>query len=310
MRANSVLDLIGDTPLVDVSVLSPNPDVAILAKLEGQNPTGSVKDRVALSLVEDAERRGILRPGAVLMEPTSGNTGIGLAMICGLRGYTLKAVVADNVSEERVALLRMYGAEIVFSPGEEGSNGAVRMAQRLVAENGYVFLNQYENPANVEAHYRGTGPEIWRDCPEITAFVAGLGTGGTLTGCGRYLKERNPEIRVLAAEPPAGEQVQGLRSLDEGYTPPIFDQSVLDGKIVVRPGPSVEWARRILSETGIFSGLSCGAAMLAAARHADRVDRGTIVVLFPDGGWKYLSTGAWLEDMETVEATLDRVSIW
>lgn len=310
MRANSVLDLIGDTPLVDVSVLSPNPDVAILAKLEGQNPTGSVKDRVALSLVEDAERRGILRPGAVLMEPTSGNTGIGLAMICGLRGYTLKAVVADNVSEERVALLRMYGAEIVFSPGEEGSNGAVRMAQRLVAENGYVFLNQYENPANVEAHYRGTGPEIWRDCPEITAFVAGLGTGGTLTGCGRYLKERNPEIRVLAAEPPAGELVQGLRSLDEGYTPPIFDQSVLDGKIVVRPGPSVEWARRILSETGIFSGLSCGAAMLAAARHADRVDRGTIVVLFPDGGWKYLSTGAWLEDMETVEATLDRVSIW
>lgn len=310
MRANSVLDLIGDTPLVDVSVLSPNPDVAILAKLEGQNPTGSVKDRVALFLVEDAERRGILRPGAVLMEPTSGNTGIGLAMICGLRGYTLKAVVADNVSEERVALLRMYGAEIVFSPGEEGSNGAVRLAQRLVAENGYVFLNQYENPANVEAHYRGTGPEIWRDCPEITAFVAGLGTGGTLTGCGRYLKERNPEIRVLAAEPPAGELVQGLRSLDEGYTPPIFDQSVLDGKIVVRPGPSVEWARRILSETGIFSGLSCGAAMLAAARHAERVDRGTIVVLFPDGGWKYLSTGAWLEDMETVEATLDRVSIW
>lgn len=310
MRANSVLDLIGDTPLVDVSVLSPNPDVAILAKLEGQNPTGSVKDRVALFLVEDAERRGILRPGAVLMEPTSGNTGIGLAMICGLRGYTLKAVVADNVSEERVALLRMYGAEIVFSPGEEGSNGAVRLAQRLVAENGYVFLNQYENPANVEAHYRGTGPEIWRDCPEITAFVAGLGTGGTLTGCGRYLKERNPEIRVLAAEPPAGELVQGLRSLDEGYTPPIFDQSVLDGKIVVRPGPSVEWARRILSETGIFSGLSCGAAMLAAARHAECVDRGTIVVLFPDGGWKYLSTGAWLEDMETVEATLDRVSIW
>lgn len=310
MRANSVLDLIGDTPLVDVSVLSPNPDVRILAKLEGQNPTGSVKDRVALFLVQDAERRGILRPGAVLMEPTSGNTGIGMAMICRLRGYTLKAVVADNVSEERVALLRMYGAEIVFSPGEEGSNGAVRLAQRLVAENGYVFLNQYENPANVEAHYRGTGPEIWRDCPEITAFVAGLGTGGTLTGCGRYLKERNPEIRVLAAEPPAGELVQGLRSLDEGYTPPIFDQSVLDGKIVVRPGPSVEWARRILSETGIFSGLSCGAAMLAAARHAERVERGTIVVLFPDGGWKYLSTGAWLEDMETVEATLDRVSIW
>ncbi|MCC7078916.1 MAG: pyridoxal-phosphate dependent enzyme [Acidimicrobiia bacterium] len=310
MRVTSVLDLIGNTPLVDVSVLSPNPRVRILAKLEGQNPTGSVKDRVGLALITDAERRGLLPPGATLMEPTSGNTGISMAMVCRLRGYELKAVVADNVSAERVQLLRMYGAEIVFSPGDEGSNGAVRLAQRLVAEHGYVFLNQYENEANVTAHYTGTGPEIWRDCPEITAFVAGLGTGGTLTGCGRYLKEQSASIQVLAAEPPAGELVQGLRSLDEGYTPPIFDPDVLDGKIVVRPLPSVEWARRILAETGIFSGLSCGAAMLAAARHATRIDTGTIVVLFPDGGWKYLSTGAWLEDLDTVGETLGHVSIW
>jgi cysteine synthase len=306
----SVLDLIGNTPLVDVSVLSPNPDVRILAKLEGQNPTGSVKDRVAWSMVQAAERDGVLTPGAVLLEPTSGNTGIGLAMICSLRGYTLKVVLAENVSPERVQLLKMYGAEVIFSPGDEGSNGAVRMAEKLVAEHGWTFLNQYANPANVDAHYTGTGPEIWRDCPEIDAFVAGLGTGGTLTGTGRFLKEQNPDVKVLAAEPPAGELVQGLRSLDEGYTPPIFDQGVLDGKIVVRPVPSVQWARRVLRETGIFSGLSCGASMLAAARYAERIDRGTVVTLFPDGGWKYLSTNAWLAADDVLEATMDEVSIW
>lgn len=310
MRHASVLDLIGNTPLVDVSVLSPNPNVAIYAKLEGQNPTGSVKDRVALQMVIDAENRGILKPGDVLMEPTSGNTGIGLAMICKLRGYHLKVVVAENVSEERVQLLAMYGAEIVFSPAEQGSNGAIRLAESLVDKHGYVFLNQYANPANVAAHYGGTAPEIWQDCPEITAFVAGLGTGGTLTGCGRFFKERNPGITVLAAEPPAGELVSGLRSLDEGYVPPIFDPDVLDGKIIVRPMPSVHWARRILFETGILSGLSAGAAMQAAARHAERVEKGTIVALFPDGGWKYLSTRAWLADMEEVGKVLEHVTIW
>ena len=298
--ARSVLDLIGETPIVDVTELSPNPDVRILLKLEGQNPGGSVKDRVALSMIEDAERSGRLRPGEpgqVLLEPTSGNTGIGLALVCRVRGYTLRAVMPDNVSSERRQLLEILGAEIVESPGSQGSNGAVRLAQKMAADDPeLVFLYQYGNHANPRAHYSGTAPEIWRDCPEITHFVAGLGTSGTLLGVGRYLKERDPRIQVWAVEPPAGEMVDGLRNLDDGYIPPIFTElggpDLLDRKTVVRPEDSVAWSRRLTS-IGVFAGLSTGAALAGAARCASTLAEGVIVTLSPDGGWKYLSTGAW-----------------
>jgi cysteine synthase len=300
----SVLDLIGDTPLVDVSALSPNPSVRILAKLEGQNPGGSVKDRVALSMIEEAEKAGRLVPGATLVEPSSGNTGIGLAMICRVKGYRLKIVLPENVSVERRQLLEVWGAEIISSPGAEGSNGAVRLANTLAAEHPeWVFLYQYANPANPKAHYEGTGPEIWRDCPEVTHFVAGLGTSGTLLGVGRFLKERNPAVKVWAVEPPAGELVDGLRSLDEGYIPPIFleggGQQILDRKTVVGPRDSIVWTRRLL-DVGVFAGISSGAAMAGAARCAEAIDSGVVVFLAADGGWKYLSSGAWTGDLDTV----------
>ncbi|MGP8058673.1 MAG: PLP-dependent cysteine synthase family protein [Acidimicrobiales bacterium] len=308
----SVLDLIGDTPMVEVSQLSPNPAVRILVKLEGRNPGGSVKDRVALSLVQQAEKDGTLvpgRPGQVLIEPTSGNTGIGLALVCRVKGYHLKVVLPTNVSTERRQLLTLWGAEIIESPGAEGSNGAVRMALRLVEEHPeWVFLYQYANPANPQAHYEGTGPEIWRDCPEITHFVAGLGTSGTLLGAGRFLKEQNPALEVWAVEPPAGEMVDGLRNLDDGYIPPIFEQlggaGLLDRKTVVRPKESIEWTRR-LTEAGLFVGISSGAAMAGAAKCAAQVPPGeeaVIVVVSADDGWKYLSTGAWTDDLDEVVA--------
>src|ERR1039458_8137143 len=247
---SSGFDLIGNTPLVDVSALSPNPDVSIYVKLEGQNPGGSVKDRPALAMIEDAEKSGLLSPGAILLEPSSGNTGIGLALVCRLKGYHLKVVLPSNVSIERRQLLAVWGAEIIESPGSEGSNGAVRMAERIHAEHPeWVFLYQYANPGNPRAHYEGTGPEIWRDCPEITHFVAGLGTSGTLLGAGRFLKEHNPGVKVWAIDPPAGELVDGLRNLDDGYVPPIFTDNngvdLLDGKRIVRPRESIEWTRRL-----------------------------------------------------------------
>ncbi|MGH9082349.1 MAG: PLP-dependent cysteine synthase family protein [Acidimicrobiales bacterium] len=305
---HSVLDLIGDTPLVEVSQLSPRPGVRLLVKLEGRNPAGSVKDRVALSLVEQAEKDGRLHPGEpgqVLIEPSSGNTGIGLALVCRLKGYHLKVVLPTNVSVERRQLLELWGAEIIESPGSEGSNGAVRMAIRLAGEHPeWTFLYQYANPANPQAHYEGTGPEIWRDCPEVTHFVAGLGTSGTLLGAGRYLKERNPGLQIWAVEPPAGEMVDGLRNLDDGYIPPIFEElggaELLDRKTVVRPRDSIEWTRR-LAGVGLFVGLSTGAAMAGAARCAEQVPDGetaTVVVVSADDGWKYLSTGAWTGDLD------------
>ncbi len=302
--AQSVLDLIGNTPMVDVSSLSPNPDVRIVVKLEGQNPGGSVKDRIALAMVEAAEKEGHLDPGTVLLEPSSGNTGIGMAMVARLKGYHLKVVLPANVSVERRQLLDVWGAEIIESPGSEGSNGAVRMAVRIAAEHpDWVFLYQYANHANPRAHYEGTGPEIWRDCPDVTHFVAGLGTSGTLLGVGRYLKEQNPDVEVWAVEPPAGELVDGLRSLDEGYIPPIFTElggaELLDRKTVVGPRLSIEWTRR-LGEAGIFAGISSGAAMAGAAKCAQQIDRGVIVVVSADGGWKYLSTGAWTDDIDAV----------
>jgi cysteine synthase B len=309
-RYGNILEMIGDTPMVEVSQLSPNPDARILVKLEGRNPGGSVKDRVALSLVEQAEADGILKPGQpdqVLIEPTSGNTGIGLALVCRVKGYHLKVVLPTNVSVERRQLLELYGAEIIESPGAEGSNGAVRKALQLSEEHPeWVFLYQYANAANPKAHYEGTGPEIWRDCPEVTHFVAGLGTSGTLLGVGRYLKERNPAVQVWAVEPPAGEAVEGLRNLDDGYIPPIFEAlggaDLLDRKTVVRPKESIEWTRRLAQE-GLFVGISSGAALAGAAKCAAQLPAGeqaVIVVVSADDGWKYLSTGAWTDELDAV----------
>ncbi|MHB1445317.1 MAG: PLP-dependent cysteine synthase family protein [Acidimicrobiales bacterium] len=302
---NNVLELIGNTPMVDLSVLSPNPRVRIVAKLEGQNPGGSVKDRIALAMIEEAEKDGVLSQGRVLLEPSSGNTGIGMAMVCKVKGYRLRIVMPANVSPERRQLLEVWGVdEIIESPGNEGSNGAVRLARRLAAEDPeLVFLYQYANPANPRAHYEGTGPEIWRDRPEVTHFVAGLGTSGTLMGVGHYLKDQNPAIKVWAIEPPSGEMVDGLRNLEDGYIPPIFEEQggadLLDNKTIVGPRDSIEWTRR-LRDVGVFAGISSGAVMAGAARCASRIDEGVIAVVLPDGGWKYLSTGAWTDDIDLV----------
>lgn len=301
---SSVLEMIGNTPIVDVSQLSPNPRVRIYAKLEGQNPGGSVKDRVALSMVEQAEKEGLLKPGDTLIEPSSGNTGIGLAMVCKMKGYKIKIVLPSNVSVERKQLLAVWGAEVIESPGSEGSNGAVRMARRLASEHPeWIFLYQYANPANPQAHYESTGPEIWRDVPEVTHFIAGLGTSGTLMGVGRFLKERNPQVQIWAIEPPAGEMVDGLRNLDDGYIPPIFldndGYELLDRKSIVGPRESIEWTRK-LCDVGIFAGISSGAVMAGAAKCAAAIDEGNIVFVASDGGWKYLSTGAWTDDLDNV----------
>ena len=304
----SVLDLIGNTPLVDVSQLSPTPGVRLLVKLEGQNPGGSVKDRIALAMVDAAEADGTLQPGGTILEPSSGNTGIGLALVCRLRGYRLRIVLPENVSPERRQLLEILGAEVISSPGEEGSNGAVRKAERLAKElPDVVMLYQYGNPANALAHYRTTGPEIWRDCPEVTHFVSGLGTSGTLMGVGRYLKEQNPAIKVWAVEPPSGEIVQGLRSLDDGFVPPIFDPDVLDRKVIVRPRESIEWTRRLTNEAAIFAGISSGAAVAGAARVARELETGVIVTVLADGGWKYLTTGVWTDDLDVVVERASRI---
>jgi len=308
----NVLDMIGDTPLVDVSTLSPNPHVSILAKLESQNPFGSVKDRIARKMIETAEKEGRLVPGQTIVEPSSGNTGIALSAIARIKGYPIKILMPESVSIERRQMLEVYGAELILTPGAEGSNGAVRRAQALADEHPeWCFLYQYGNDANPRAHYEGTGPEIWRDCPEITHFVAGLGTSGTLMGVGTYLKERNPEIKVYAVEPPSGELVEGLRNLDDGYVPPVFDlwdgADLLDGKRIVRPRESLEWARRLVQECGVFAGISSGAALAGAAKVADRIDEGVIVFVVSDGGWKYLSTGAYTDDLDAAEAAADKI---
>ena len=306
----SVLDLIGNTPLLDISSLSPNPRVRLLAKLEGQNPGGSVKDRIALSMIEEAEKDGTLSPGQTILEPTSGNTGIGLAMVARVKGYPMKVVMPSNVSPERKQLLELWGAEIIESPGTEGSNGAVRMAQALAAEHPeYAFLYQYGNQANPKAHYEGTGPEIWRDCPEITHFVAGLGTSGTLMGMSRFLKERNPAVEIWAVEPPSGEMVDGLRNLDDGYIPPIFDPDLLDRKRVVGPRESILGVRQLI-DIGVFSGISSGAALVGAQKCAADIEEGVVVTLFPDGGWKYLSSEAWTADLDEVEQRARTINYW
>ena len=311
MRHESILDLIGNTPLVGIHALSPNPDVKIFAKLEGQNPGGSAKDRIAKKMIDLAERDGVLTPGKTILEPSSGNTGIGLALVAKLRGYGLRVVMPDNVSVERRQLLEIFGAEVTLSPGAEGSNGAIRRAQEIAAaQPEYAFLYQYGNPANPLAHYEATGPEIYADCPELDVFVAGLGTSGTLMGVGRYLRERKPEVQIVAVEPPAGELVQGLRSLDDGFVPPIFDPEILDRKTIVRNRESIEWTRRLLDECGVFAGISSGAAVAGAVKVASRMESGTVVTLLPDGGWKYLSSGAWTDDLDVVEERASRINYW
>ena len=313
MKHKSVLDLIGNTPLVEVPRLSRVPGTRLWVKLEGENPTGSVKDRIAVALVEAAEASGELTRDKVLLEPTSGNTGIALALVAKLKGYAFTAVMPDNAGSERIALLRAFGAEIVFSEGSKGTNGSVALAVELSADDRYYMPFQYGNEANVLAHYHGTGREILDDLPDIKAFVAGLGTGGTLTGVGRRLKEHNPEVKVYAAEPELGELVYGLRSLDDGYVPPIFDPAVLDGKVKVRARESIMWTRELLEREGIFAGISSGAVIWVAQRVAERLAKaggGDVVCLLADGGWKYLSTEAWTQDLDVAEEQVEEVLWW
>lgn len=310
MRADHILATIGDTPLVGIQRLSPKPGVRLWAKLEGQNPTGSLKDRIALAMVEEAEREGRLVAGTVILEPTSGNTGIALAMVAARRGYPLTVVIPENASEERVQLLEMFGAETVFSPAEEGTNGAIRIASRMARDDRFFMPFQYGNPANVRAHFEGTGAEIVRDLPEVTHLVAGLGTGGTLTGAGRRLKEHDPAVKVIAAEPEVGELVYGLRSLEEGFVPPILDESVLDGKFLVRSGDALAATRELTAKEGVFAGLSSGAVLHVARRVAERLDTGDVVCVLADGGWKYLSTRAWARDVEVARKEVEETLWW
>jgi cysteine synthase B len=302
---------IGHTPLVELKRLSPKPGVRIYAKLESYNPTGSVKDRVARAMIEDAEERGLIRPGQTILEPTSGNTGISLAMICSRKGYPVKVVMPDNVTAERTQLLKMYGAEIVYSPGEQGSNGAVAMALDMAqADPSYYMPYQYGNEANPRAHYEGTAVEILEELDEVTAFVAGLGTGGTLMGNGRRLKEENPDTLIVAAEPFQGDLVQGLRSLEDGFIPPIIDLSLLDRKIFVSNRDAVVWTKKLLDEEGLFVGVSSGAIAAIAVRVANDLDEGNVVFVVADDGWKYLSSGVYTKPIEELEESLQTASFW
>src|SRR3954468_16023061 len=310
-KYGDIVQSIGHTPLVELKRLSPKPGVRIYAKLESYNPTGSVKDRVAKSLIEDAEAKGANAPGQTILEPTSGNTGISLAMICSRKGYPLKAVMPDNVTAERTQLLQMYGAEIVYSPGEQGSNGAEAKALEMAeADSSYYMPYQYGNQANPDAHYNGTAVEILEELDEVAAFVAGLGTGGTLMGCGRGLKEEpGDSVKVVAAEPMQGEPVQGLRSLDDGFIPPIIDISLLDRKIFVTNHDAVVWTRRLLDEESIFAGVSSGAIASIAVRIAAELDEGNVVFIVCDDGWKYLSSGIYTRPVEEIE-NLDSTVWW
>jgi len=308
-RFGNIVESIGNTPLVELPRLSPKPDVRIYAKLEGHNPTGSVKDRVAKSMIEAAEAEGAIEPGHTILEPTSGNTGIALAMICRRKGYPLKVVMPDNVTEERTELLRMYGAEIVYSEGAKGSNGAVEVALELAEEPGYYMPYQYGNEANPLAHYNGTAVEILDELGEVAAFVGGLGTGGTLMGNGRRLKEANPETLIVASEPKQGELVQGLRSLDDGFIPPIIDLSLLDRKIMVSNRDAIVWTKKLLHEEGVFAGVSAGAIAYIANRIAGELDSGNVVFIIPDDGWKYLSSGVYTKPIEEIE-NLDSTVWW
>ena len=306
-----VVAAIGNTPMVELRRLSPSPGVRLYAKIEGANPTGSVKDRIARSMLAEAVEGGALQPGQTILEPSSGNTGISLAMVGRLMGHPVQVVMPDNTTPEREQLLRAHGAEIVFSVGAEGSNGAIRMAERLAEADPSLFMPfQYANEANPRAHEEGTGPEILDAVPDVDVFVAGLGTGGTLTGVGRALKRARPGVRVVAAEPLPGEQVQGLRSLEEGYVPPVLDPSVLDDRFLVSNREAVIGTRRLMSGEGIFAGLSSGAALSVAVGVAAEMDRGSIVVLLADGGSKYISTGLWDRDLDALESDMESRVLW
>jgi [CysO sulfur-carrier protein]-thiocarboxylate-dependent cysteine synthase len=310
-RYGDIVQAIGHTPLVELKRLSPKPAVRIWAKLESHNPTGSVKDRVARSLLEDAEEKGLIAPGQTILEPTSGNTGISLAMICGRKGYRLKVVMPENVTRERTELLRMYGAEIVYSEGWKGSNGAVELALDMAQrDSSYYMPYQYGNEANPLAHYNGTALEILEELDEVAAFVAGLGTGGTLMGNGRRLKEElGEQIKIVAAEPMQGEPVQGLRSLDDGFIPPIIDLGLLDRKIFVTNADAITWTRKLLEEERLFVGVSSGAIARVAVRIAGELDEGNVVFLVADDGWKYLSSGIYTKPLEEIE-NLDSTVWW
>ena len=310
MRYDSLLDSVGRTPLVGLPRLSPSPDVRLWAKLEDRNPTGSVKDRAAFYMVAQAEKDGLLQPGATILEPTSGNTGISLAMVAKLRGYQLTVVMPENTSAERRQLLEMYGAAIISSPAAGGSNEAVRVAKRLAAENpDWIMLYQYGNEANARAHYETTGPELLADLPEITHFVAGLGTTGTLMGTGRFLREHVPGVKIIAAEPRYGELVYGLRNVDEGFVPELYDESVLTTRFSVSSADALSATRELLNAEGIFAGISAGCALHAAmamgAKAAEAGERADIALIVADGGWKYLSTGAYGGTLDEAEEKLE-----
>jgi cysteine synthase len=308
-RYDDILQAIGNTPLVGMPRMSPKSGVRLWAKLEGANPTGSTKDRIALKMVEAAEASGELTPDNTILEPTSGNTGIALAMVAARKGYGLTVVIPDNASEERIGLLRLFGAEIVFSDGDKGTNGSIEVARALAADDKYYMPFQYGNPANPLAHQEGTAQEIIRDLPEITHFVGGMGTGGTLTGTGRGLHAHNPDVKIVAAEPELGDLVYGLRSLDAGFIPPIFDPHQIDRKFLVDSSSSLRTNRELTAKEGIFAGISSGAVVSVAQRIAMEIDEGDIVCLLPDGGWKYLSTEAWADDLATAEKGVAE-SLW
>ena len=310
-RYSDILDAIGRTPMVELKRLSPKPEVHLYAKLEGYNPTGSIKDRIARSMIDAAEEEGAIEKGQTVLESTSGNTGISLGMVCIRKGYPLKVVMPDNVTSERTQLLELYGAEIVYSEGSKGSNGAVEMALEMAEKDtSYYMPYQYGNEANPQAHYEGTGPEILEQLDDVAAFCAGLGTGGTLMGVGRFMKEQSPGTKIVAAEPMQGEPVQGLRSLKDGYIPPIIDISLLDRKIVVTNRDALVWTRKLLSEEGIFAGVSSGAILAVARRIASELDGGNVVMIVPDDGWKYLSAGLWTKSIEELEKSIDETVWW
>jgi cysteine synthase B len=312
-RHDSILDAIGETPLVGIPRMSPADPVRLWAKLEGNNPTGSTKDRIALRMIQEAEERGELTPDKSILEPTSGNTGIALAMVARRKGYRLTVVIPDNASEERIGLLRLFGAEIVFSDGQHGTNGSIEVARALAQDDAYYMPFQYGNPANPRAHEEGTAAEILRDLPSVTHFVAGMGTGGTLTGVGRAMHAHDPAIQVVAAEPELGDLVYGLRSLEEGFVPPIFDPAQIDRKFLVNSADSLRATRELTAREGIFSGISSGAVIHVAQRIAQELAQdgngGDVVCLLADGGWKYLSTEAWAEDLATAEKGVEE-SLW
>jgi cysteine synthase B len=305
MQFENILATIGHTPVVKLKSFSSRPGIEIFAKLEGVNPTGSIKDRIARKMIEDAERQHLVKADSILMEPTSGNTGVSLALVARMKGYPFTAVISDKGTEDKRKMLQLYGAELIVSPGAAGSNGAIRLAQEVAAQDRrYVMLYQYGNEANASAHYETTGPEIVQDIPDVNVFVAGLGTGGTLTGTGRRLKEYNRNIRVIGAEPMAGDSIQGLRNLSEGFVPPVLDLSVLDDRILVSSQDAWRRTRQLKAQEGIFAGPSSGAALEVALRVADMMDRGKIVIILADGGWKYMSEARWTTDVPAMATNL------